>query len=95
MAQRIALGLTKDTQRAELLTEKAAQMAKYGESGITFEIGGVAVDETKVTEHLKAAYPFLVDGSGATGSGAKGGATTAPPADSGNLESMYREAGFQ
>ena len=69
----VAMGLTKDKARAELLAEKAAQFAKYSESGITYEIGGVPVDAAKLTEHLKSKYPFLADGSGAAGGGATGG----------------------
>lgn len=72
-ANNLALQLTKDTGRAELLAEKAAQFAKYTEHGITFELGGVAVDSNKLAEHLKSKYPFLADGSGAAGGGANGG----------------------
>lgn len=69
----LAQTLTKDTSRAELLAEKAAQFAKHTESGITFELGGIPVDPEKVAEHLRSKYPFLVDGSGAAGGGATGG----------------------
>jgi len=56
-----------------LLQEKASQYAKYAEDGsVTFELGGVQVDQNKILEHLKEKYPFLVDGSGATGGGASG-----------------------
>lgn len=70
--QNIAGELTRDTARAELLSEKAAQFAKYSEDGVTFELGGVTVDKAKVIEHLRDKYPFLADGSGATGGGAAG-----------------------
>lgn len=72
-ANGLAMGLTKDKARAELLAEKAEQFAKYSKSGITYEIGGVPVDAAKLTEHLKSKYPFLADGSGAAGGGATGG----------------------
>ena len=71
-AMSIALQLTKDTKRAELLTEIAEKNARYGENGVSFELGGVPVESDKLVEHLKASYPFLVDGSGATGTGATG-----------------------
>ena len=72
-ANGLAMSLTKDKARAELLAEKAEQFAKYSKSGITYEIGGVPVDVAKLTEHLKSKYPFLADGSGAAGGGATGG----------------------
>lgn len=70
---KVASELTRDTARGELLQEKASQYAKYAEDGsVTFELGGVQVDQNKILEHLKEKYPFLVDGSGATGGGASG-----------------------
>jgi len=72
-ALKLASELTRDTARGELLQEKAAQYAKYEEDGgVTFELGGVPVDQDKVVNHLREKYPFLVDGSGATGGGAAG-----------------------
>ena len=71
-ASNIAGELTRDTSRAELLAEKAAQYAKYTEEGVQFELGGVPVERDKVIEHLKEKYPFLADGSGASGGGATG-----------------------
>lgn len=67
--------LTRDTGRAELLAKEAAQFAKHTESGIKFELGGIEVDRAKIAEHLKAKYPFLVDGSGNSGGGAAGGSS--------------------
>lgn len=64
--------LTRDTARAELLAEKAQGLAKYTDDGVIYEIGGVSVDAKKVAEHLREKYPFLVDGSGASGGGATG-----------------------
>ena len=71
-ANNIAGELTRDTARAELLAEKASQFAKYSENGVEFELGGVPVDKAKVIEHLREKYPFLADGSGASGGGATG-----------------------
>lgn len=69
---KLASELTRDTARGELLTEKVAQYAKYSDDGVIFELGGVPVDKEKILTHLKEKYPFLVDGSGATGGGAAG-----------------------
>jgi len=72
-ALKVASELTRDTSRGELLQEKAAQFAKYSEDGgVTFELGGLEVDKEKILTHLREKYPFLVDGSGATGGGASG-----------------------
>ena len=65
--------LTRDPKRAELLRKEALQFARYGEEGVKYEIGGVEVDAGKIKEKLAADYPFLVDGSGASGGGAQGG----------------------
>ncbi|MEX0469918.1 hypothetical protein V6X73_09285 [Spiribacter sp. 390] len=71
-SQSIASELTRDSARAELLTEKAMQYATYNDDSVSFELGGVPVDREKLVEHLKEKYPFLADGSGATGGGASG-----------------------
>lgn len=65
--------LTRDTQRAALLKKEALQFAKYTDEGVKYEVGGVEVDADKLKEKLAADYPFLVDGSGASGGGAQGG----------------------
>lgn len=79
-AQKIASQLTRDSARAELLTEKAMQYATYQEDKVRFELGGVPVEQEKLIEHLKEKYPFLADASGASGGGAtghdRGGAVT-------------------
>lgn len=64
--------LTRDTKRAELLRKEALQFAKYTDEGVKFEVGGVEVDAVKLKEKLAADYPFLIDGSGASGGGAQG-----------------------
>lgn len=71
-AQKIASQLTRDSARAELLTEKAMQYATYQDEKVRFELGGVPVEQSKLIEHLKEKYPFLADGNGATGGGASG-----------------------
>lgn len=71
-AVKLASELTRDTARGELLQEKVAQYAKYSDDGVVFELGGVPVEKDKILSHLKEKYPFLVDGSGASGGGAAG-----------------------
>lgn len=72
-ALKIAAGLTKDVSRAELLQEKIANMSRYTDDGIKYELGGIEVDASKVISHLSENYPFLVDGNQANGGGAPGG----------------------
>lgn len=69
----VAHQLTRDTGRAAILAEQAAKFAKPGEDGIQYEIGGVKVEQAQVLDHLRTQYPFLVDGSQASGGGATGG----------------------
>jgi len=69
----VASELTRDTKRAELLREQVARYARYTEDGVKFEMGGVEVDKAKVVAHIEENYPFLIDGSGASGGGATGG----------------------
>ena len=64
--------LTRDTKRAELLQKEVLQYAKHTAEGVKFEVGGQEVDKETLTATLKESYPFLVDGSGATGGEAKG-----------------------
>jgi hypothetical protein len=71
-AQSIASELTRDTKRAELLRKEISQFAKYTDEGVKFEMGGVEVDRAKVMTHISDNYPFLIDGSGASGGGASG-----------------------
>jgi DNA repair exonuclease SbcCD ATPase subunit len=71
-ASEIASELTRDTKRAELLRKEISQFAKYTDEGVKFEMGGVEVDRAKVMTHISDNYPFLIDGSGASGGGASG-----------------------
>lgn len=66
--------LTRDTARAKLLQKEAMQFITHTPEGIKINgPDGDAWDAKKLSEYLKAQYPFLVDGSGATGGGATGG----------------------
>ena len=69
----MAAELTRDTKRAELLRKEIGQFTRYTDEGVKFEMGGVEVDRAKVLSHITDSYPFLIDGSGATGGGAIGG----------------------
>jgi len=46
-ANTIALELTRDTKRADLLKKEVSQFARYSEDGVKFEMGGVEVDRAK------------------------------------------------
>lgn len=72
-ANALVTELTRDNKRAELLRKEALQFAKYTDEGVKFEVGGVEVDATKLKQKLSDDYPFLVDGSQASGGGAQGG----------------------
>ena len=72
-AYKLAASLSKDTKRAELLASLARQYARYTEEGVAFEVGGIPVEPGKLAEKLRSDYPFLADGSGASGGGASGG----------------------
>lgn len=65
--------LTRDTARAEILREKALQFMHHTPEGVKINgPDGDAWDNAKLTEHLTERYPFLVDGSQASGGGASG-----------------------
>lgn len=86
----LAAELTRDTKRAELLKEQVSKYARYTEDGVKFEMGGVEVDRAKVLAHITDNYPFLVDGSGATGGGAAG-STGAGPHTTGKVDGDNKE----
>lgn len=79
-AARIAGTLTRDTARAQLLTEKIAGRLSLTDDGIkvTDDSGQLTVSSLDdLTHQIKTAFPFLVDGSKASGGaaqGSKGGA---------------------
>lgn len=77
-ATKIAGALTKDTGRLGVLTDLASKHTKFDNGEIVYEIGGVRVDSDKLTAHLKTEYPFLADGSQASGGGAAGDGGGAP-----------------
>ena len=69
----IALGLTKDTGRAELLKKEALPFITHTEEGVKLNSpDGAAWTAEQLGEHLTKSYPFLVDGSQASGGGAGG-----------------------
>ncbi len=82
-AQSIAQELaSKDAKRAKVLADYASRFAKLEDGQIVYEIGGLKVDKAQVAKHLKEEFPFLVDGSQASGGGAsggKGGGATSKP----------------
>lgn len=70
-ALQVAMSLTKDAKRAELLTKEAMALIHHTPDGITYADG---MDSEKLKMKLKADYPFLVDGNQASGGGTTGGA---------------------
>lgn len=75
-AQRIAGSLTKDTNRANLLMQQIRnRLSLDGENFSVLDESGKPTISTieELTGQIKTAYPFLVDGSQATGGGAQGG----------------------
>lgn len=66
--------LTRDTMRAKLLQKEAMQYISHTPEGVKINgPDGAAWDAAKLSAYLKESYPFLVDGSGASGGGATGG----------------------
>ena len=75
-AQKIAGTLTKDSDRASLLTQQIMNRIDIdnGKTIVLDESGNQTVSSVQeLANHFKSAYPFLCDGSGATGGGAQGG----------------------
>lgn len=84
-AYKLVSKLTKDASRAEFLKKHVLEFAEHTDEGVKFVIGGVEMPQDKLIEKIRADYPFLVDGSGATGGGAtgasRGGASTVGKVD--------------
>ena len=73
VANGITAALTRDTARAELLQKEALQFVHYTPEGVKINgPDGEAWDKSKLSEYLTERYPFLVDGSLASGGGAAG-----------------------
>jgi len=72
-AARLASGLTKDVAKAKLLEQQISQRLTLvdGEIKVLDESGQLTVSKPEsLTESIRENYPFLVDGSQATGGGA-------------------------
>lgn len=61
-----------DAKRAEVLADYASKFARHTGETVQFIIGGMEVTADQLMNHLRKEYPFLVDGSSATGGGAIG-----------------------
>jgi hypothetical protein len=59
-----------DAKRAEVLADYASRYARHDGEKVQFLVGGIEVDSTGLMDHLSKEFPFLVDGSSATGGGA-------------------------
>ena len=53
-----------------MLSDYAAKYARHNGEKVEFILGGVTISETDLMNFLKKEYPFLVDGSSASGGGA-------------------------
>lgn len=74
VASNVAGGLTRDTARAKLLKKEALQFIQHTPEGVKINApDGSAMTAEQLAAHLSKSYPFLVDGSQASGSGAPGG----------------------
>lgn len=74
-AAKLAAQLTKDTGRAQLLQQQFSQRLTIvdGEIRVTDESGQLTVSKMDdLVNSVKSSYPFLVDGSPASGGGATG-----------------------
>lgn len=70
-ARQIGSQLAKtDAKRAEVLADYASRYARHDGERVQFLVGGIEVDSTELMNHLTKEFPFLVDGSSATGGGA-------------------------
>lgn len=75
-ADKLAGSLTTDTQRKAVLKDIIEKRLKIheGDIKITDDAGNLTVStETDLTNQITASFPFLVDGSKASGGGALGG----------------------
>lgn len=76
LANKIVIGLTKDTSRAELLKKIAMEFIQNTPDGIkVLSPDGNIFDEKRLSDHLSEKYPYLIDGYGSSGGGAKGSST--------------------
>lgn len=72
-AMSIVSTLTTDKARAELLRKEALQFVTYTPEGIKINgPDGAALTAEQLQQHMTKNYPFLVDGSKASGGGATG-----------------------
>ena len=72
-AMAIVSTLTTDKARAELLRKEALQYVTYTPEGIKINgPDGAALTAEQLQQHMTKNYPFLVDGSKASGGGASG-----------------------
>lgn len=70
-ARQIGSQLAKtDAKRAEVLADYASRYARHDGEKVQFLVGGMEVDSAALMDHLSKEFPFLVDGSSATGGGA-------------------------
>ena len=92
-ALKVASSLTKDEARSKLLQKEAGQYIHYTPEGLKINgPDGEAWDASKLAEHLKTQYPFLVDGSQANGGGATGSTSGGAAKKLNEMTGMERNA---
>jgi hypothetical protein len=78
----VAATLTKDQGKQAILQEQVSKYIAVGDDGnLQYEIGGVAIEQSQLIDKIKTDFPFLIDGSPASGdrvdaSKRKGGGAT-------------------
>lgn len=89
-ALKLASGLTRDNARAELLKKEALAYIQHTPDGVKIQGPDGEMTAEKLSDHLAKQFPFLVDGSQASGGGALGGKSSGG-ATSGNMGGSKEE----
>lgn len=79
-ALKVAAELTRDTARAELLKKEALAYIQHTPDGVKIMGPDGEMNAEQLRDHLSKSYPFLVDGSQASGGGALGGKSSSSAA---------------
>ena len=72
-ASSLAMKGTTDARRKSLLEEQIMRYISATDEGFVYKMDGIEINESTLLDHLKGEYPFLFDGTKASGSGASGG----------------------
>lgn len=69
----IGATLTKDAEKRADIAALYRQNAKFTDTGVIFEVGGVEMSATDFASMIAEQRPYLVDGNQSSGGGAEGG----------------------